>query len=49
MNLLAILKDNTVQIVSQYDLIYHNLKLQTNLWHREEEPYNNQETPGRQT
>ena len=28
---------------------YHNHKLQTNLWHREEEPQNNQDTPGRQT
>ena len=28
---------------------YHNRKLQTNPWHREEEPNNNQETPGRQT
>ena len=29
--------------------IYHNHKLQTNPWYREEEPHNNQETPGRQT
>ena len=28
---------------------YHTHKLQTNPWHREEEPYNNLETPGRQT
>ena len=28
---------------------YHNHKLQTNHWHREEEPLNNHETPGRQT
>ena len=28
---------------------YHNHKLQTNPWHREEEPQNNHETPGRQT
>ena len=28
---------------------YHNHKLQTNLWHREEEPHNSHETPGRQT
>ena len=28
---------------------YHNHKLQTNPWHREEEPHNNDETPGRQT
>ena len=28
---------------------YHNHKLQTNPWYREEEPHNNHETPGRQT
>ena len=28
---------------------YHNHKLQTNPWQREEEPHNNHETPGRQT
>ena len=28
---------------------YHNHKLQTNPWHREEEPHNNHETTGRQT
>ena len=28
---------------------YHNHKLQANPWHREEEPHNNHETPGRQT
>ena len=28
---------------------YYNHKLQTKPWHREEEPHNNQETPGRQT
>ena len=28
---------------------YHNHKLQTNLWHHEEEPHNNHGTPGRQT
>ena len=28
---------------------YHNHKLQTNPRHREEEPHNNHETPGRQT
>ena len=27
---------------------YHNHKLQTTLWHREEEPLNHHETPGRQ-
>ena len=27
----------------------HNHKLQTIPWHREEEPHNDQETPGRQT
>ena len=26
---------------------YHNHKLQTSPWHREEEPHNNHETPGR--
>ena len=28
---------------------YHNHKLQTNSWHREEESYTNHETPARQT
>ena len=28
---------------------YHNHKLQTNPWHREKEPHNNHEIPGRQT
>ena len=28
---------------------YHNHELQTNPWHREEEPHNDHETPGRQT
>ena len=28
---------------------YHNHKLQTNPWHREEEPHSNHETPGRQS
>ena len=28
---------------------YHNHKLQTNPWHREEEQHNNHETPGRKT
>ena len=28
---------------------YHNHKPQTNPWHRDEEPYNHHETPGRQT
>ena len=27
---------------------YHNHKLQTTLWHREEESLNHHETPGRQ-
>ena len=27
---------------------YHNHKPQTTLWHREEEPLNHHETPGRQ-
>ena len=26
---------------------YHNQKLQTNPWHREKEPHNKYETPGR--
>ena len=38
-----------VKIVSEYDKKYHNHKLQTNLWHREEERHNNHETPRRQT
>ena len=28
---------------------YHNHKLQSNQWRREEEPHNNHETPGKQT
>ena len=28
---------------------YYNHTLQTNPWHREEEPHNNHEVPGRQT
>ena len=28
---------------------YYNHKLQANPWHREEEPHNNHETPGRKT
>ena len=28
---------------------YHSHKLQTNPWHRKEEPHNNHETPGRQS
>ena len=28
---------------------YHNYKMQTNPWRREEEPHNNHETQGRQT
>ena len=28
---------------------YHNHRLQTNLWHREEEPHNNHQTRGRPT
>ena len=28
---------------------YHNHKLQTNPWHREEEPHTKHETPGRPT
>ena len=35
-------------MVSEYDQKYHNHKLQTTPWHREEEPLNHHETPGRQ-
>ena len=34
---------------SEYDQEIPNHKLQTNPWHREEQPHNNHETPGRQT
>ena len=37
------------KIVSEYDQEIPPHKLQTNSWHREEEPLNNHETPGRQT
>ena len=37
------------KLVSEYDQEYHNHKLQTTPWHREKEPHNNHETPGRQT
>ena len=37
------------KIVSEYDQKNTQHKLQTNPWHREEEPHNNHETPGRQT
>ena len=37
------------KIVSEYDQDIPKSRLQTNPWHREEEPYNNNETPGRQT
>ena len=30
---------------SDYDQDYHNNKLQTNPWHRDEEPHKNHETP----
>ena len=33
---------------SEYDQEIHNHKQQTTLWHREEEPLNHHETPGRQ-
>ena len=36
------------KIVNEYDQEYHNHKLQTTPWHREEEPLNHNETPGRQ-
>ena len=37
------------KIVSEYDQECHNHKLQTNQWHREEEPHNKYETLGKQT
>ena len=37
------------QLLSEYGQEYHNYKLQTNPWHREEELHNNHETSGRQT
>ena len=37
----------TIEIVSMIRK-YHNHKLQTIPWHREEEPLNHHETPGRQ-
>ena len=39
---------NTTNIVSMIRK-YHNQKLQTNSWHREEEPHINHQTPERQT
>ena len=36
------------KIVNEYDQENHNHKLQTTPWHREEEPLNHHETPGRQ-
>ena len=36
---------NLLKIVSEYDRKYHNHKLQTTPWHREEEPLNHHETP----
>ena len=36
------------KIVSEYDQESHNHKPQTTPWHREEEPLNHHETPGRQ-
>ena len=36
------------KIVSEYDQEIPHHKLQTTLWHREEEPLNHHETPGRQ-
>ena len=37
------------KIVSEYDLEITQSQLQTNPRHREEEPHNNQERPGRQS
>ena len=36
-----------VSMIRKY--MYHNHKLQTNPWHRDEEPHNNHTTQGRQT
>ena len=43
------LKNPSLKIVSEDDQEIHNHKLQTTPWHREEEPHNNHEAPGRQT
>ena len=46
--LCGLLSITTPEIVSMIRK-YHNHKLQTNPWHRDEEPHNIHETPGRQT
>ena len=35
-------------MVSDYDQEIPQSQMQTNQWHREEEPHNNHETPGKQ-
>ena len=40
---------NTTKIISEYGRKFHNHKLQTNPWHREEEPHSNHEALGKQT
>ena len=45
---LILTKALSPKLVSEYDQEYHNHKLQTTPWHREEEPLNHHETPGRQ-
>ena len=43
------MSDQSVYTGSESELRkYHNHKLQTNTWHRKEDPRNNHETPGRQ-
>ena len=37
------------KIVKEYDLEIPQSQTAENPWHREEEPHNNHETPGRQT
>ena len=44
----SVLEALAAKIASMIRKYYYH-KLRTNLWHREEEPHNNHETPGRQT
>ena len=47
---LTLTKNQNIQIkIVSMIRKYHNSKLQTNAWHRDEEPHKNHETPGRQT
>ena len=46
--IIKIMNPNARKIVSMIRK-YHNRKPQTNPWHREEEPHNHHETPGRQS